>query len=127
MIVVDASAAVLALLNDAEARAQLGREAVACPHLADAEVAHAIRAQVLREEITAADGAAAVDAWRRLGIERVATTGLLGRVWELHPNLTAYDATYVALAEALEVALVTADGRLARSTGPRCTISVLRS
>ena len=85
------------------------------------------RALVLREEVTPTDAAAAVDAWRQLGVERVAATGLLGRVWELRPNLTAYDATYVALAEALQVPLVTADGRLARSPGPRCTVTVLRT
>ncbi|MEZ5239295.1 MAG: hypothetical protein R2716_10245 [Microthrixaceae bacterium] len=53
-------------------------------------------------------------------------TGLLGRVWELRANLTGYDATYVALAEALGAPLVTADGRLARASGPRCVITVVR-
>ena len=68
----------------------------------------------------------AVDVWSRLGIERVGAAGLLGRIWELRENLSAYDATYVAVAEALEVPLVTADGRLARAPGSRCTITVVR-
>ncbi len=67
-----------------------------------------------------------IDVWQRLGLERVGVSGLLGRVWELRENLSAYDATYVALAEALESPLVTADGRLARAPGPRCTITLVR-
>lgn len=64
--------------------------------------------------------------WARRGLTRVAVHGVLGRVWELREHLSAYDATYVALAEALEVPLVTADGRLARAPGPRCTITVVK-
>lgn len=123
---IDASAAVLGLLNDGDARATLRKGAVVCPHLADSEVAHALRAQVLRDELTAADATRAIDTWGRLGIERVGAAGLLARVWELRDNLSAYDATYVAVAEALEAPLVTADGRLARAPGPRCTITVVR-
>lgn len=52
--------------------------------------------------------------------------GLLGRIWVLRDNVTAYGATYVAVAEALEAPLVTADARLARATGPRCTVTVVR-
>ena len=123
---IDASAAVLGLLNDGDARARLRDGAVVCPHLADSEVVHALRAQVLRGEVTVADATRAVDTWGRLGIERVGAAGLLARIWELRDNLSAYDATYVAVAEALEAHLVTADGRLARAPGPRCTITVVR-
>jgi predicted nucleic acid-binding protein len=41
----------------------------------------------------------------------------LPRVWELRANLTAYDAAYVALAEALGAPLLTRDRRLARAAG----------
>lgn len=126
MIVMDASAAMLGLLNDGEARAILRREAVVCPHLADSEVVHALRSQVLRGEVPVADATRAVEAWGRLGLERVGVRGLLGRIWELRDDLSAYDATYVALAEAVEAPLVTADGRLARAAGPRCTVTVVR-
>ena len=122
----DASAAVLGLLNDGEARAILRREAVVCPHLADSEVVNALRSQVLRGEVPVADATRAVEAWGRLGLERVGVRGLLGRIWELRDDLSAYDATYVALAEAVEAPLVTADGRLARAAGPRCTVTVVR-
>jgi len=126
MIVLDASAAVLGLLNDGEARAALATEPVVCPHLADAEVAHALRAQVLQGRVEVAAATRALEVWAQLGLERVGVVGLLDRVWELRENLSAYDATYVALAEALDAPLVTADARLARAPGPRCTVTVVR-
>jgi predicted nucleic acid-binding protein len=52
---------------------------------------------------------------------------LLARCWELRDNLTVYDASYVALAETLDVTLLTGDGRLARCPGPRCRVETLRS
>ncbi|MGK2929568.1 MAG: type II toxin-antitoxin system VapC family toxin [Acidimicrobiales bacterium] len=126
MIVIDASAVVLGLMNDGEARATLEVDAVVCPHLVDSEVVHALRSQVLRGGLDAGTAENMIVVWQRLGLERVGVTGLLGRVWELRENLSAYDATYVALAEALAVPLLTADGRLGRAPGPRCTISVVR-
>lgn len=126
MIVIDASAAVLGLMNDGETRAMLAAEAAICPHLADSEVVHALRGRVLRGDLDVGVAERMIDVWQRLGLERVGVSGLLGRVWELRANLSAYDATYVALAEALESPLVTADGRLARAPGPRCTITVVR-
>ncbi|HEX7135553.1 MAG TPA: type II toxin-antitoxin system VapC family toxin [Iamia sp.] len=125
MIVIDASAAILGLLNDGEARSMLREGAIACPHLADSEVAHALRSQVLRGDVEAADAWRALETWGRLGIERIGVQGLLPRIWELRDNVSAYDATYVAVAEALEAPLVTADGRLARAPGPRCSITVV--
>ena len=53
------------------------------------------------------------------------TGPLLRRVWELHDNLTSYDACYVALAEALDCALLTADARLSRASGPICEVEVV--
>jgi predicted nucleic acid-binding protein len=57
----------------------------------------------------------------------VPIAGLLDRIWELREELTASDATYVAVAEALEAPLLTADARLAQAPGPTCTITVVRS
>lgn len=126
MIVLDASAAVLALLNDGDARRSLATQVVAVPHLADSEVAHALRAQALRGAIEAADAGAALARWAQLGVRRFAVVGLLGRIWELRGNLTAYDASYVALAEAIGCDLMTADARLAQAPGPTCAITVVR-
>jgi hypothetical protein len=50
---------------------------------------------------------------------------LLGRTWRLRDNVTAYDALYVALAEAIEAPLVTCDGLLARALGHRARIEVI--
>ncbi|MCU0270266.1 MAG: type II toxin-antitoxin system VapC family toxin [Acidimicrobiales bacterium] len=123
---IDASAAVIGLMNDGEARAMLAAEAAICPHLADSEVVHTLRRQVLRGDLDVGAAERMIHVWQRLGIERVGVSGLLVRVWQLRENLSAYDATYVALAEALESPLVTADGRLARAPGPQCTITVVR-
>jgi predicted nucleic acid-binding protein len=126
VIVMDASAAVLALLNDDAARRSLATETVGIPHLADSEVASALRGQALRGQLDAIVAGTALATWSRLGLRRFTVAGMLTRVWELRDNLTAYDATYVALAEALSCELVTADARLAQAPGPGCTITVVR-
>ena len=61
----------------------------------------------------------------RLPIERASHRSLVTRCWQLRDNLTAYDAAYVALAEALAATLVTGDAHLARSNGPRCAIELM--
>lgn len=126
MIVMDASAAVLGLLNDGDARRTLVSTTVAVPHLADSEVANALRAQVLRGTATDDEAHTALGQWQRLGIRRFPAAALLQRVWGLRHNLTAYDATYVALAEAIGCELVTADRRLAAAPGPGCPVTVVR-
>ncbi|MDR2986390.1 MAG: type II toxin-antitoxin system VapC family toxin [Nocardiopsaceae bacterium] len=47
------------------------------------------------------------------------------RAWELSDSVTIYDAWYVALAERLDIELVTADKRLADAHGPRCPVRYL--
>jgi predicted nucleic acid-binding protein len=126
VIVVDASAVVLGLLNDAGARRLMAEEPLAAPHLIDSEVAHALRGQVVRRVITEPVGTQALHRWTQLGVSRFAAVGLLARVWELRDNVSAYDATYIALAEQLDCHLVTADARLSRAHGPRCPITVVR-
>jgi len=126
VIVFDASAAVLGLLNDGDARPLLATQPIAVPHLADSEIASALRAQALRGEVSAEEARAALRLWAQLGLRRFGAVGLLARIWELRDNLTAYDATYVALAEALGCELVTADARLAGAPGPTCVIRVIQ-
>jgi predicted nucleic acid-binding protein len=125
MIVVDASAALAALLNDGQARQLVGRERLHAPHLIDSEIASALRRQILRSRVTATDGWNALDAWRRVALTRYPMVGLLNRVWELRDNLSAYDASYVSLAESLDCALVTADARLSNAAQLRCPITVV--
>jgi predicted nucleic acid-binding protein len=83
VIVVDASAAVLGLLNDGDARGYLADEPFACPHLADSEIVHALRGRVRNGEIDPADAERALATWARLGMERVPIVGLLERLWSL--------------------------------------------
>lgn len=125
MIVADASAVLSALLNDGVAREQLGTEAVHVPHLVDSEVAHGLRRRAAAGDMSAPAARHALDVWQRMGIARYPMVGFLGRVWELRDNVTAYDGAYVALAESLGCALLTADTRLSRATGPRCAITVV--
>ncbi len=61
-----------------------------------------------------------------LPLRRAPHRPLLIRCWELRDNLTVYDASYVALAEVLDVTLLTGDGRLARAPGLRCHVETLR-
>jgi predicted nucleic acid-binding protein len=125
MIVVDASAAVSALLNAGPARRTLSGEQLHAPHLIDSEVANGLRRRVAARQLSAADGWRSLSAWGNLGLTRYPVVGLLGRVWELRENLSAYDASYVALAELLNCAVLTADARLSRAPGLRCPITVV--
>jgi predicted nucleic acid-binding protein len=127
VIVVDASAALLALLNAGEARRALSNDTLIAPHLIDVEVTSALRRQVRTGVLEAAAAEECLGAWQVLGLERVAVTHLLGRMWELRDNVTPYDAAYVAVAEELDLALLTGDARVANAPGPRCTTMVVRT
>jgi predicted nucleic acid-binding protein len=125
VIVLDASAAVLALLSAGPARQIVAAEPLHVPQLIDTEVASALRRRVAARSIGAEDAWSTLDTWRRLGMTRYPVFSLLDRVWELRGNVSAYDGSYVALAETLGCALLTADGRLARAPGVRCPITVV--
>jgi predicted nucleic acid-binding protein len=125
VIVVDASAALLALLSPGPARQIVGAEQLHVPHLIDSEVASGFRRGVAARWIGADEAWSALDTWRRLGMMRYPVFSLLDRIWELRENVSAYDGSYVALAEALGCALLTADGRLGRAPGVRCPITVV--
>ena len=129
MIVVDASVLTVALVDDGvdgdRARSRLRGERLAAPELVDLEVLSVLRGLVRSGQVLPRRASLAIDDLQAMPIERVPHRRLLERCWELRDNITPYDAAYVALAEALEVSLVTGDARLARSTGPRCRIEVL--
>jgi len=125
VIVVDASAALSALLNAGPARRALADTQLHVPHLIDSEVASVLRRRVLAREMDPGVGWNALDTWRRLGMTRYPVHSILDRVWELRDNVSAHDASYVALAEYLDCSLVTADGRLGRVRGIRCLVSVV--
>lgn len=130
MIVTDASVIVELLLRtpDAsriEARVLGAGVPLAAPALLDVEVAHVLRRYALRREMDASHGRTALGLLARFPIRRHHHLALLPRIWELRDNLTAYDATYVALAEGLGATLVTRDAALARSQLHRATIELL--
>jgi predicted nucleic acid-binding protein len=130
VIVVDASVLATALGDDGpdgdRARARLRGERLSAPELVDLEVASVLRRQVHGGEVDIRRAALALADLAALPLRRAPHRPLLARCWELRDILTVYDASYVALAEALDVTLLTGDGRLARATGPRCPIEMLR-
>ena len=108
------------------ARERLRGERLAAPHLLDLEVTSAWRRLVAAGELDERRARLALADLQGLRVERVRHRSLLDRCWELRGNLTVYDAAYVALAELLEVILVTADAKLAKAPGSRCPIEVLQ-
>lgn len=126
MIVVDASAALAALLNDRQARRLIGAERLHTPQLIDSEITSGLRRLVQRNQLSADDGWNVLQTWRSLSVTRYPVHGLFERMWEIRENLSAYDATYVALAETLDCPLVTADARLGNAGQARCAVTVVR-
>ena len=122
MIVLDASVLVELLLGTSIGRAIATRIedpalGLHVPHLADVEVAQALRRYAQNGEVDTTTAAIAPEDLRSLDLQRHAHEPLLDRIWALRQNLSAYDATYVALAEALDTVVLTCDGRLARASG----------
>ena len=122
--VVDASAVVELLLGGnrgesvtATLRALGTEPALHAPGLIDVEVIHVVRRHVRLGAVPPARADAAVRLLDRLPIHRHLEQILAPRIWALRENLTAYDAAYVALAEAMECPLVTCDAALASAPG----------
>ncbi len=121
MIVVDASAAVAALLKAGAVRSALEENlVVAAPHLVDVEIISALRRIVLAKALSNKTAETALHTWRQLEIERHPIHPLTDQIWALRNSVSAYDATYVALAVALAAPLLTADKRLAKSGVRHC-------
>jgi len=130
MIVLDASALVELLLGTDLGRSIGVRIAdpglgLHTPHLADVEVTQALRRYAREGTLPADSAAAALAELRSLDLERHSHEPLLERAWALRANLTAYDAVYVALAEALAAPLLTCDARLARAPGLRARVELV--
>ena len=130
MIVVDASALLEFLLQTplgarVEARLYRDQDEFHAPHLADVEVTQALRRLVRTGELSAVRASEAIEDLADLDLHRHAHLDLLGRAWRLRENLTAYDAMYVALAEALDAVLVTCDMPLAKAPGHRVAVEAI--
>jgi predicted nucleic acid-binding protein len=129
VIVVDASALLEVLLRTPAASAVEDRlfapgQTLHAPHLIDVEVAQVIRRFAANGEIDGERGRLALTDLANLPLRRYPHDFLLPRMWDLRNNLTAYDAAYVALAEALEAPLLTRDRRLAAAAGHRAQIEL---
>lgn len=130
MIVLDASAALAVLLNvgagaeDIMERVSHPGETLHVPHLLEVEVLHALRRLSFGGVVSSERASLALGRLRDIRLERYPHTAFLGRIWQLKNNLTACDASYVALAEALDAPLVTRDARLARAPGTRAAVEV---
>jgi predicted nucleic acid-binding protein len=130
VIVVDASALLESLLRTPAAHAVDARlfapgETLHAPHLIDVEVAQVIRRYAAAGEIDGERGRAALADLADLRLTRYPHDFLLPRIWELRADFSAYDAAYVALAEALDAPLLTRDRRLAAAPGHRAQIELV--
>ena len=131
MIVVDASVLANVIGDDGadgrRVRGEVrGAGQIAAPDLADVETVAVLRKRWLAGTISDGRFEAAIADLQQLGISRYPTLPLMRRAFELRANVTAYDASYVALAELLGCELLTGDARLAGAAGPRCAIRLLR-
>lgn len=127
MIVVDASIIASALGDDGadgeRIRLRLVSEGeLTAPELLDLEVASAWRRAVRSGKFSLQRAEQALADLATLPLARAPHQPLMERIWELRENLTIYDASYVALAEALDSPLLTADEPLSRAPGTRCSI-----
>jgi predicted nucleic acid-binding protein len=127
VIVVDASAMLEVLLNSPAAPAIASRifapsEVLHAPHLIDVEVMQVLRRYSMAKSLTSVRVRQAFEDYMNIPLERFPHDVLLPRIWELRRNLTAYDAAYVALAEALDAPLITCDRAIGSAKGHRADV-----
>jgi predicted nucleic acid-binding protein len=130
VIVLDASAVIEWLLQSRtgikiDQRIFARSESLHAPHLLDVEVAQVLRRYVRDKTITAQRGQEALEDLAGLPLVRYPHDFLIPRIWELRAKLTAYDATYVALAELLGASLLTCDRKIASAPGHSANVKVV--
>jgi predicted nucleic acid-binding protein len=130
VIVVDASALLEFLLQTSvgarvEARLFRDEDELHAPHLLDVEVVQGLRRLVRTGEVPSGRAAEAIGDLTDLDLHRHAHVDLMARAWKLRDNISAYDAMYVALAEAIEATIITSDGPLAKAPGHHARIEVI--
>ena len=129
MLVVDASVLAPAIADQGadgdRCRDAIRGQVLAAPDLLRVEVLSVLRRHAARGSITALQARNAVADLLALPLSVYPTAALLSRCWQLRGNVTAYDATYIALAEALGCVVITCDAKLANAPGPRCQIDLV--
>lgn len=131
MIVVDASILANVVGDDGvdgrRARAEVRTAGeLAAPDLVDVETVAVLRKRWSAGTISDNRFVEAIDDLEAIELDRYPTLPFMRRSYELRANVTAYDATYIALAEVLGCELLTGDNRLGRALGPRCVVRVLQ-
>lgn len=128
MIVIDSSAVLAALASESPDPALIerieGDPDLHAPHLVDVEVIHALRRLVSEKSLTEDRAMDVRSDFDDLAVVRYPHQPLSDRMWGLRHNLTAYDAAFVALSEALGVPMITCDSRLARAGGHEADIEL---
>ena len=129
MTVIDCSAMIDLLAaktrtGDAIARRVIAAQTLYTPYVLDRDVISALLGLTRGQKISEREADAALSSYRAFPVERQDVLPLWPRLKSLHANLSAYDAQYVALAEALHVPLITADARIKRSGAARCKVDV---
>ena len=123
-LVVDASVLVAALVDSGSAgtwaEQQIGQDPLCTPELALLEATNVLRRLERGGDLSTFEATVAQRDLLRLPLQLIPYAPFAHRVWELRANVTSYDATYVAIAEALDVPLATLDQALTRATGPAC-------
>jgi predicted nucleic acid-binding protein len=122
MIVVDATTIVSGLLMRGDARDFLANNELHIPTLADSEIVSTLTRMVRNKDLAATAAKSTLDAWLGIAVQRHMAYSDLLRMWDLRHNVKAYDATYVALAERLQIPLVTCDKRLTTAAGVKCEL-----
>lgn len=130
MIVVDASALLELLLQTrlgvrVEARLFSGTDEFHAPHLVDVEITQGLRRLVRTGEVAADRAAEALSDLAAFDLHRHPHLDFVARAWKFRENITAYDAMYVALAEALDAPVVTCDEPLSKTPGHRARIELI--
>jgi predicted nucleic acid-binding protein len=132
VIVIDASVLANAIADD-QADGDAARDAIrqhggaSAPDPVDVETVAVLRKRWLAGTLPGRRFASSVRDLEELAIERYPTRQMMWRAYGLRENITPYGAAYVALAEALDCPLVTADARLARAPGIRCEVELVES
>ena len=132
MIVLDASAVVALLVGQGLGAERIRRkvegpgESLHVPHVMDLEVLHALRRQTLLGTLSGKRSDEAIEDLKSMAFVRYPHATLIDRIWSLKNNLSAYDAAYISLAEALDAPLITMDARLAQVPRIRAAVEVYR-
>jgi predicted nucleic acid-binding protein len=129
VIVADASAILEVLLNAAASAAVRSHlfafgQTIHIPHLTDVEVVHVLRRYARMNSLSAMRAQMALHDYLDMPMVRYPHDVLLRRMWQLRQNASAYDAAYLALAEALDAPFVTCDRALSSIPGHRAKVVV---